>query len=311
MPNKPQSGIYAPPYYRTFRCIADECRHCCCTDWDVYIDAETAAKYEQYSDIRTTMTRRADGVCFAMRADGRCPHLTDRGLCSIILTHGADFLPDICKHHPRFYNNVGGGRVEAGLGIACEEACRLVLTSETPFSLVRVGDTDADAAMYEPDFDALSHRDHILAVLAAKDTFHAQMRALQDAYQIADADTSETWLCHLLALETMDADWKRMLQSMRGKSFFCVSDAAYDKYFTRLFSYFVYRHVSVADNMLNLRARLAFAMRSVSVIRSVFAEAPTQTIELLVDIARRYSAEIEYSEENTEDLIFTLENELL
>ena len=37
--------IFAPSYYKTFKCIADKCRHSCCIGWDVYIDDETLEKY--------------------------------------------------------------------------------------------------------------------------------------------------------------------------------------------------------------------------------------------------------------------------
>ena len=29
---------YAPNYYKSFKCIADRCRHSCCKGWNVYLD---------------------------------------------------------------------------------------------------------------------------------------------------------------------------------------------------------------------------------------------------------------------------------
>ena len=76
----------------------------------------------------------SDG-CFVMGDDDRCPFLRDDNLCEMILKHGEDYLCDICREHPRFYNDMGD-RVEAGIGLVCEEACRLALERETPFELV-------------------------------------------------------------------------------------------------------------------------------------------------------------------------------
>ena len=47
----------------------------------------------------------------------------------MIIGHGEDFICDICKEHPRFYNDCGD-HIEAGIGLVCEEACQLVISSD-------------------------------------------------------------------------------------------------------------------------------------------------------------------------------------
>ena len=38
--------LYAPQYYKDFRCIADRCRHSCCIGWEIDVDEDSLAFYE-------------------------------------------------------------------------------------------------------------------------------------------------------------------------------------------------------------------------------------------------------------------------
>ena len=38
--------IFAPDYYRDFKCSAGNCRHSCCIGWEIDIDYETAELYK-------------------------------------------------------------------------------------------------------------------------------------------------------------------------------------------------------------------------------------------------------------------------
>lgn len=123
--------IYWPDYYKEFRCKADKCIHTCCAGWLVGIDEKSLERFEKEPDIKN---RISDG-CFIMDKDGRCPFLRDNNLCDMILKHGEDYLCDICREHPRFYNTFDD-HIEAGIGLVCEEACRLVLECGKPFELI-------------------------------------------------------------------------------------------------------------------------------------------------------------------------------
>ncbi len=310
--DKTEKGLYAPSYYNDFRCIADKCRHSCCIDWEICIDENTYEKYQQLEQIRNTITESEDGPCFALTENGRCPHLNEAGLCKIILSHGEELLSDICQNHPRFFNDIGGGRMEAGLGIVCEEACRLILESETPFSLVKTEDLDDEEIFDEPyAFDPIPLRNQIITDIEAPTASFDETRSvLKKSFQIADFLSPQKWLDRFLALETLDADWKHTLLSAKDKTAQIANPDNHNQHYKRLLTYFVYRHVSIAENEKNLRARLAFSILSVEMIRYLFEREAEQTIGQLIDLARRYSAEIEYSEDNTFELIFECERRL-
>ena len=123
--------IYWPDYYKEFRCKAGKCLHTCCAGWLVGIDEKSLERFEKEPDIKN----RISDSCFIMGKDGRCPFLRDDNLCDMILKHGEDYLCDICREHPRFYNSFDD-HMEAGIGLVCEEACRLVLECDKPFELI-------------------------------------------------------------------------------------------------------------------------------------------------------------------------------
>ncbi len=299
--------VYAPSYYQKFQCIADRCGHTCCTDWQVCIDQATYAKYQKMDDMINTIEVGEDGPCFRLCEDGRCPHLNKAGLCSIILSHGAAYLSEICRNHPRFYNRMQNGRTEAGLGIVCEEACRLILEDKTPFFLYKVDELDEEnEADRFASFDSLPQRDRMISMLEENGSLHQKIAALQRAFRLPALLPADGWVDRLLELEILDARWEQDLQSVQGKSFGLGSQ--YSPCYLRLLIYFIYRHVSVASNEENLRARLAFCIFSVAVIGLLFEENHGDQLEDLIDWARRYSAEIEYSEDNTDELIFAFES---
>ena len=95
------------------------------------------------------------GTHFCLTEEERCPFLNERGLCRLILGFGEDVLCDICREHPRFYNDFPQ-RQEAGLGLCCEEATRLLLAGEGPLELVFVQDETGEGE--EPELIALRGR---------------------------------------------------------------------------------------------------------------------------------------------------------
>ncbi len=116
---------YWPSYYKEFRCKAGDCLHTCCAGWEIGIDRKSMKRFMAVPEIAAKIK---DGG-FVLREDGRCPFLRDDNLCDMIIGHGEDFICDICKEHPRFYNDCGD-HIEAGIGLVCEEACQLVISSD-------------------------------------------------------------------------------------------------------------------------------------------------------------------------------------
>ncbi|MBQ9746675.1 MAG: flagellin lysine-N-methylase [Clostridia bacterium] len=308
--------IFAPNYYEKFRCIAGECRHSCCVGWDVYIDEETQEKYKTMGGnagerVRSHLCEKEDGVCFEMREGGRCPMLNESGLCDIILEKGEGFISEICREHPRFYNFFGD-HAEAGLGLSCEEAARIILSQEGETELIPIAENEFEEEdLWADEAYILHKRKKIFAILQERsksiDERAAQMLAESGAH--FPEKSMREWAETLRSLEMLDVAWGEALAALENGENADMPE--FERAFEKLLLYFIYRHTPEAADEQNFAARVCFAYLGFAVIRALCAakkaKAGKCTFAELCDFARRYSAEIEYSIENTNTLIAIME----
>ena len=148
-------NLYVPEYYPAFRCIASECGHTCCAGWEIDIDADSLARYDRlpgaFGERVRQCVSREGAPHFILTAQERCPLLNGDNLCELILRVGEDALCQICRDHPRF-RNYFSGRVEMGLGLACEEAARLILSWPRPLRLILLEGDGAEAPTEDERF---------------------------------------------------------------------------------------------------------------------------------------------------------------
>jgi len=129
-----------PDYYFSFMCIADKCRHNCCVGWEIDIDEKTLDLYKNTDgllgeELKKNISFESKTSYFILDENERCPFLLKNNLCKIISQKGEHYLCNICRDHPRFknfYENV----VEIGLGLSCEEACRIILSKKDGMKLL-------------------------------------------------------------------------------------------------------------------------------------------------------------------------------
>ena len=136
-----------PYFYDKFLCIADRCTDNCCIGWEIDIDDSAMARFnaaggEFGERLRCAIHKCGDTHTFAFGEGERCALLREDGLCELILNMGEDSLCDICALHPRFFGWYNGLK-EAGLGLCCEEVCRLLFSDSEPLSFV-TEETDED-----------------------------------------------------------------------------------------------------------------------------------------------------------------------
>ncbi len=132
--------ITKPWFYDDFCCTAASCTDNCCIGWEIDIDKSAMERFSKAEGEFAERLRSAihtEGECpaFALREGERCALLRDDGLCELILNMGEDSLCDICALHPRFfgwYNDIK----ESGLGLCCEEVCRLMFSSSERMSFI-------------------------------------------------------------------------------------------------------------------------------------------------------------------------------
>lgn len=152
--------LRTPHYFHRFKCTASFCRdNCCRGGWQIDIDDETVKKYGQLEgDIKEKINsalQYTDVSCFALK-NGACPFLDEDGLCSVYKELGEEYMGIVCRQFPRFAEYYGGIK-EMGIGLACEEAARIILTDDGNFSYEQtiINEEEYDDAEYD---DVLAER---------------------------------------------------------------------------------------------------------------------------------------------------------
>ena len=291
--------LYAPEYYKSFKCIADRCEHSCCVGWEIGVDSETLERYEclegGYGDaVKGSISYDGDPH-FQLCADDRCPHLDERGLCKIILNLGEGYLCDICREHPRFYNYTDVA--EVGLGMSCPEAARLILASPDYRSMEEVGEVSADG---EAECGGRSMRDGVYAILGDSTLCYADRLAkIYGDHGISLGD-DETWLKKLSELEYLDDRNKSLFMKY---SSVC-RPVGVDQYLERFLAYLIYRHCTEAFDAEDFVLRLSFCLFCERLAASLIVSEGATSLCGIAKLTSIISEELEYSEENTEALTY-------
>lgn len=159
-----------PEFYKNFKCIADKCSDSCCIGWEIDIDSDTYSRYMSQSGAFGERLERETSPepepHFILNGE-RCPFLNGKNLCDIYINLGEESLCKICAEHPRFHEWFGDYK-ESGLGLCCEEACRLLFEGKEPlkFETVETSEPTDDRFFDEELFHALyTARETAFAIL--------------------------------------------------------------------------------------------------------------------------------------------------
>jgi hypothetical protein len=193
---------------------------------------------------------------------------------------------------------------EVGLGAVCEEAARLILSEDDFSTLIPLGEYEKNAAD-ETNFDTISYREEIFALISRCDIpYKEKTRSISDGFGVSDR-----------LLESFDEVFDELeLLEEENAELLCVEREEHRSevqiFAERFLAYLVYRHVSVAENYDNLRARVGFCLLLLKIFENATAQILSPTLDSVADVARRISSEIEYSEDNTSALIFEFESSI-
>lgn len=200
--------IRKPDYYDRFQCIAGECSDSCCIGWEIDVDEERQAEYRNVTGelgerLRTCIDWE-EGHFILQGKEERCPFLNQENLCDLIIGLGEESLCEICREHPRFYEWYDG-LTEAGVGLCCEAAARLILECEEKAGFVETEEADdfpnkeeenEDAEIVsvlmkarETAFSLLQDRQH--SIWKRLNLFLTYVEELQDALDFGNLDEIE------------------------------------------------------------------------------------------------------------------------
>ena len=299
--------VIVPDYYKEFSCIAGACRHSCCIGWEIDIDAESMARFDAldtpYGDtLRGRIDRSGEVPHYRLGEGDRCPFLRSDGLCEMILELGEDVLCQICADHPRF-RNYFADRTELGLGLCCEAVGELILKRTAPMTLEVLEDDGFPDEPDEEEETLLAFREMLFSILQDRScTVDERLEELRgtcgSTEQTFDAGV---WVPRLMELERLDGSWTEVLEKLAGQSRVdapFLHEPGWETAFEQAAVYFLFRHLSAALEDGDISSKAAFAALSVELLRALCAGKEDCTLDDLVEFARMYSSEIEYSEEN-------------
>ena len=303
-----------PDYYKEFRCIAGKCKNSCCIGWEIDIDEESLARFERVKgDFGERLRKNIsyEGTPhFILGENERCPFLNGDNLCDMILELGEDSLCGICREHPRFYNELPG-RIEAGIGLCCEEAARIILGREEKTSLAISGEKKIDD-------EIINIRDEVIVALQKREeSIDERCEKVLSLCGISLPETDITeWADFLLSLERLDERWTRALSFLRENAECDIGILRRDeREYEQLLVYLIYRHFANAPDLEEAALRAAFAVVLFRLVRAMGAAISEKTgaftFEDNVFLCRLMSAELEYSDDNRNAILDKLAFEII
>ncbi|MBP5581292.1 MAG: flagellin lysine-N-methylase, partial [Ruminococcus sp.] len=296
---------------------------------EIDIDSDTCGFYMSVDGEFGERLRKSirDGS-FLLTEDERCPFLNAQGLCDIYTELGEENLCQICSDHPRYFEWFGTFK-EGGIGLCCEAAARLILSS--PFSLCEE-DIPYESASGDYDEELLSLlldvRSEMFAVLTDETIPLAEalcrvLNIAADAQQYIDVPAAESpktgstdglsavFSC-LEELEPIDEHWLPYIRGCRERLKTApAADSAHLPYLRRIALYLIFRYLlkSVYDGrVLSFAKFAAFSVIVISALYRCKAAEGYCGFEECADIAKDYSKEVEYSDENMAQLLELLDS---
>lgn len=323
-----------PDFYDCFKCIADKCTDSCCIGWEIDVDENAFEKYQKLQsplgdEIRSEIIKSEDGSnCFKLSGKDRCPFLDGTNLCRLITARGdCDLLCDICREHPRFYEWFVGV-TECGLGLCCEEVCRLLLENDEPFLLITESDGEEIVLedredIAESDFYIFisAFREKLFEILFRKDIdFEEKLaKVLSKTESFCGEKIKIRNYKNSLELykktEPIDEKWTLYINNLNDKLTDILSvenefneSTKGNMIYSKILAYVLYRHLIKAVFDKSIKERVCFAAESVRFIylcdMKTYFEEGALTLKDRIENLKSWSKQVEYSEENTDLLIY-------
>lgn len=296
-----------PTYYERFRCIAAACPDSCCQGWDVVIDSDTEAFYNNVQGalgekLRAAIYTDADGDrVFHLAAQKKCPFWGDDKLCDIYRALGEEHLCATCAQFPRITMDYTTF-TEHTLALACPEAARLILNIENAYA--DFTDTDFETCEdYSEEIMRLllDARAHAAGVLTAEKPLSERLAELQCYAEEVQKDLTG----FVPASAGIAGEAYGELEYIDEKNRIRITKAAsrepdfsqYEKELTHLALYWLYRYWLGAIDSYDVVTPVRFLISSVGIVANLAKESGDITAA-----AQIYSKEIEQSYGNMERL---------
>ncbi len=280
--------------YNEFRCKADKCKHSCCKGWEIDIDEDTL---EYYKDLDTELgneilqnIQEEEDTHFKLTDDDRCPFLKDNGLCKLIEELGEDSLCDICRLHPRFFEDINDYSL-AGVGLSCEKVTELIFEKKSLDFIIC--DSQKKIDIYELlkllDIN-ISHDSLDLSKMIPDYLEEGKIEKVLDIFSNT-VPIDDKWKNEVLLIKS---DYKKLLEGFDSK------DIDIKKYEIP-YQYIFFRQLELIEQY-GTKKIIDYAIYSI-----IFIILYARLFHDDIEAVRRWSEQIEYNEDNINTLINELE----
>ena len=280
--------------YSEFKCKADKCNHSCCKGWEIDIDEDTLQYYKSLdselgNEIRQNIHEGED-TFFKLTDDKRCPFLKDSGLCKIIEELGEDGLCDICRLHPRFFEDINDYSL-AGVGLSCEKASELLFEKHSLNFII----CDSEKTI---DFQNLLK---LLGIDISQD----YLNLTNKLPEYLNEDKIEEILDIFYITEPIDSNWKNevLLIKRNYPDYLNNLDEQFIKKFELIYQYILFRQLELTLDY-GVKKIVDYAIYSIIFIM-LYANSFHDDIEAV----RRWSEQIEYNEDNIDIILNSIEGD--
>ena len=172
-------------YYHEYSCLAGDCPQTCCHGWLIPLVEEDNRRFVKEGGLlglRLFLARSGSGDGVFNRHCGSCSFLNRRGLCSLQVKKGHEFIPEVCRDYPRFYRNYKSFE-ERFIDLSCVQGALLFLRNNDRLFLVETeGSPESDPCCTNEDeafLHALSEsRRKMTDELLAVDSFDGLSKTL-------------------------------------------------------------------------------------------------------------------------------------
>ena len=191
----------------------------------------------------------------------------------------------------------------------------MVLKRTEKTTLILLEEDGEEEELLAPDASLLDWRAQLVELAQDRTkTIEARAAAILKAAEMTlPARNPSEWADVYLELERLEESWTDRLQELKNTD---ISDGPaldtpeWEMAFEQLLVYFLYRQLPAALDDGEYEGRAAFAVLSYFIIRDLCRTHAvlhgSVDLDDLIEIARQYSAEIEYSDENVEALLDAL-----
>lgn len=324
--------IFTKPYFfDNFKCKADKCTDSCCIGWEIDIDQESYEKYKSVNDeFGKELLRGIDKIdnqyCFKLLEHDRCIFLMKNGLCDIYTHLGEEYLCEICREHPRFYDffeNV----TEMGLGLCCEKVCEMIFASDKPVTFISHSDniddkTDEGSELYfiirEKCFDIIYDRKKSLEDRIYDLVMYGvsvQNELFLGEINVEFNDDKNTMFQSVIRLffdtEPINDEWTVYIQSLKKESeniIHAASDIRTKEHeYEQILTYILYRHFMKSRFDGNVLSVICFSVINIIFMYlcecKTFYDTKNFSSADRINNVKLWSKQIEYSEFNTQLLL--------